>query len=226
MKIRKRIVTVLLALTLAFTMMPMMGAPVYAASKSNFYSGADVLRDGSNTSEAATVHMAGTKWRVIGYGAGTEQIPQVASSADTMTLIAADNLQTKVWFNPSENQVNTYKGSTLYNTVNALTDDTNGIFSKGEKAGVVPRDLAEGDYTYHIPYTNGIAGDKVEGALLWPLSTQEAYYMDGNLRVASVSWWFRSPGVYDYFAAFVNDSGEVIYYGYTVESVLGVRPAI
>ena len=61
-----------MSLALAFAMMPMMSQPAYAASKSNFYSGADVLRDGSNTPGAATVHMAGTKWLVIGYGERTD----------------------------------------------------------------------------------------------------------------------------------------------------------
>ena len=227
LKSKSKLLALIVALAVAFTMMPMMGAPVYAASKSNFYSGADVLRDGSNTPGAATVHMAGTKWRVIGYGASQEGgIPQVASSADTMTLIAGDNLKTGVQFNSITNQVNTYKGSNLYNEVNALTDDINGIFSKGEKEGIVPRDLKPGDYTDQKPYTNGIAGDEVKGALLWPLSTQEAFYMDSELRNATSHWWLRSPGYYDYFAAVVDDLGNVDSYGYSVSyNYFDVRPA-
>lgn len=226
MKMKSRLIASVMSITMALTMMPIMGAPVYAASKSNFYSGADVLRDGSNTSEAATVHMAGTKWRVIGYGVSQEGgITQVASSADTMTLIAGDNLKTSIQFNPYDNQVNTYKDSNPYNEVNALTDDTNGLFSKGEKEGIVSRELTKGDYTDQVPYTNGIAGNKVEGALLWPLSTQEAYYMDSELRRASYHWWLRSPGGYSNYAAFVLDDGRVHYYGLGVDYLYDVRPA-
>ena len=186
-KMKSKLLAAVMSLAMAFTMMPMMNAPVYADDPApaapGIALGSDVLSFGSNTSGAATVHMAGTKWRVIGYGVSQEGgITQVASSADTMTLIAGVNLKTGVKFNPSEKQVNTYKDSTLYNTVNALTDDTNGIFSKGEKEGIVARDLEPGDYTEQAPYTNGIAGDKVTGALLWPLSTQDAYYLDNDLR--------------------------------------------
>gem|GEM_PF-2528755 len=225
-KMKNKVIAFAMSLAMVFTMMPMMGAQVYAASKSNFYSGADVLRDGSNTSGAATVHMAGTKWHVIGYGVSQEGgIPQVASSADTMTLIAADNLKTGVQFNPVSNQVNTYKDSNLYNEVNALTDDTNGLFSKGEKEGIVPRDLEPKGYTSTRPYTNGIAGDKVEGALLWPLSTQEAFYMDSELRNVGNYWWLRSPGSRD-GAAFVYNDGYLLANAYrVVNDICAVRPA-
>ena len=226
-KMKNKLMAFVMSVAMVFTMMPMMGAPVYAASKSNFYSGADVLRDGSNTPGAAIVHMAGTKWRVIGYGVSQEGgIPQVASSADTMTLIAADNLKTGVQFNPYENQVNTYKDSNLYKEVNALTDDTNGLFSKGEKEGIVARDLEPGGYTDQAPYTNGIAGDEVTGALLWPLSPQEADYMDEEFLEANAYWWLRSPGKEKNYAAFIGP-GVISHAGYDVYATVisGLRPA-
>jgi len=167
---RLRFMPMLLSIMMAFAMMPIMGASVYADDPApaapGIALGSYVLSVGSNTSGAATVHMADKTWRVIGYGG-----EGVASSADTMTLIAADNLKTGVEFNLDSNQVNTYKDSNLYNEVNALTDDINGLFSKGEKEGIVARDLVKGDFTDQKPYTNGIAGDEVKGALLWPLST-------------------------------------------------------
>ena len=228
---KSKALAILMSLAMAFTMMPIMGAPVYAddpaPSAPGIALGPDVLSIGSNTSGAAKVHMAGTKWRVIGYGVSQEGgIPQVASSADTMTLIAADNLKTGIQFNPDSNSTNTYKGSNLYHEVNALTDDTNGIFSKGERSGIVARDLAKGDYTDQEPYTNGIAGDEVKGALLWPLSTQEAFNMNEEIREASYYWWLRSPGFDFNYAAVVDLVGTLHCFGYNVgDNNYAVRPA-
>ena len=102
-KMKSKALAILMSLAMVFTMVPIMGAPVYADDPApaapGIAQGPDVLSEGSNTSEAATVHMAGKEWRVIGYGVSQEGgIPQVASSADTMTLIAAYNLKTGVQF--------------------------------------------------------------------------------------------------------------------------------
>ena len=223
-KVKGKILAILMSLAMAFTMMPMMGTAVYADDSATkpaaINIGPDVLGVGANTSCAATVHMAGTKWRVIGYrGTGT------ASSGDTMTLIASDNLKTGIVFD-SDSMI--YEGSNLNNEVNKLTHETDGIFSAKEKEVIVPRDLDIGEFTDSEPYTNGVKKIRVENALLWPLSTQEAYYMDGDLRKVNNSWWLRSPGIkhegFDH-AAGVSYDGDVEYSGFNVWEDHGLRPA-
>ena len=79
--------------------------------------------------------------------------------------------------------------------------------------------------SYDGTNTDCIAGDEVKGALLWPLSTKEAYDLDGNLRRLDEGtgrnwaidyWWLRSPGDNSFSAAlvggggYVNDNGDYV----------------
>ena len=231
----KRLFAILIALMLVAGMMPMMSQTAYADDPApaapGIALGSDVLSVGSNTSGAATVHMAGTKWRVIGYGASQEDgIPQVASSADTMTLIADDNLETDIKFNTDwqASDGNCYGNSNLKTEIDKLTG-ASGIFSDGEKECIQKRDLRGGgvwiadrpDY-----YTDYIAGDPVEKTLIWPLSTKEAYEMDQNLRQASNDdWWLRSPGEMSQVAV-VRRGGSLSSRGSGITNEYGVRPAL
>ena len=233
LKLRSKVTAAVVSLAMAFTMIPMMGAPAYADDPApaapGIALGSNVLSVGSNTSGAATVHMADKTWRVIGYGG-----KGVASSTDTMTLIAGDNLKTGVHFNPHYNAVNTYKGSALHGEVKNLTDGDNSAFSDGEKAGIVSRTLESGEYNNYKPEkTDCIVGEKVEDALLWPLSTKEAYELDDGLRRLDGGtgrnwridyWWLRSPGE-DKKSAYVNGSGVVGDKGHGAVTEYGVRPA-
>ena len=235
-RMKGRLLTALMSLAMVFTMMPMMGAPVYADDPAppapGIAIGPDVLSVGSNTSGAATVHMAGKKWRVIGYAgegvASTKKDPEKPDSLDTMTLISDDILKTPVLFNLQENRdSNAYSGSNLHNEITQLTNGKSSIFSQGERAGIAPRTLAVGKYSDKWPYTTGIAGDPVENALLWPLSTEEAVYMNEDLRkVDDFMWWLRSPGKNNQYAAEVWDNGQVEYDGFIVDSDrISLRPA-
>ena len=214
---------------MALTMMPMMGATVYADDQASaapgIVLGADVLGIGSNTSGAATVHMADKAWRVIGYdGSG------VASRADTMTLISDRNVKINVEFRAERgaSDADHYSKSNLKTEVDAVAD----TFSDGEKAGIAARDLASGSYSGEE--TDCIAGDEVKDALLWPLSSKEARAMNGALRRldegtyrdwAMDYWWLRSPGIFVYGAAHVWGDGRVDDIGQYVDNIYGVRPA-
>lgn len=227
------LLTALMSLAMVFTMMPMMAQPSYADDPApaapGIATGPDVLSVGSNTSGAATVHMAGTKWRVIGYGESTHQYPQVASSTDTMTLIAADNLKTDIKFNTDwqASDGNCYGNSNLKTEIDKLTS-ASGIFSYGENECIQKRDLTgDGVWIADKPdyFTDYVAGDKVEKALLWPLSTKEAYKMEENLRQASNDdWWLRSPGEMSQVAV-VRSGGSLNSRGSGITNEYGVRPA-
>ena len=240
-KMKSKVIAVALSLAMAFTMMPMMGAPAYAEDPAppapGIALGPDVLSINSNTRGAATVHMAGTKWRVIGYKgdgvASTTKDPEVTGSADTMTLIAADNLKTDVPFrdnNQTEGAHNYGKNtnnedSNLKTEIEKLTGTgAEKIFSDEEKAGIVPRDLKSAVYTSSPPYTNGIAGDIVENALLWPLSTQESYHTNEALRTTGYSWWLRSQSSQNSLAANVKPNGDTNA-ATSVNLTNGLRPA-
>ena len=95
------------------------------------------------------------------------------------------------------------------------------IFSTGEQAAVKVRDLnVASDGT-------GVAGTKVEDALLWPLSMAEATNLTFDICNIEISWWLRSPIVYtdDQWVAFVSSRGWVNNGGCMATSEDYVRPA-
>ena len=208
-----------------------------SAGEDDIVLGTGVLKDTANQPNAQTVHMADNAWRVIGYdGVG------VASGTDTMTLISSGNIKDKIRFSDGGNA---YSGSTLQSEVNAVASG----FTEGEQAAIAPRNLAAGDYSEPVdgqPQTDGIAGQAVDGALLWPLSAKEAGETNEVLRIADPTftdptwpgywpepdtanqswpgfWWLRSRGELS-FAAAADHTG-VVYEGYPVGRVLGLRPA-
>ena len=221
---RKRWFAALTALAMAFAMMPMTGQTAYADDPATnpdaINLGAGVLAVGMNTSGAATVYMADCTWRIIGYdGQG------VAGKADAMTLIASKSLTTSYFRKDvGAPDANHYGKSDLKKEIDKLTG-ANGIFSAGEKAGIVPRTLATGSHIPKEPYTEGIAGEEVKDALLWPLSIREAYYTGDALRKGG-RFWLRSPGDYKNQAGLVGDGGAILFSGYIVDTRDGgVRPA-
>ncbi len=219
LKMKNKVIAFAMSLAMVFTMIPMMGAPAYADDPAppapGIAVGPDVLSVGSNTNGAATVHMAGTKWRVIGYGDGS------------MRLLAADNLQTGVRFNENLGAANAndYKDSNLQKTVDGLYENQ---FSVGEKSAVIERTLEVGEFANSHPYSTGVSGTVTTG-YLWPLSTAEALELNTpesfKLLEASDYWWLRSPGIDDYEVACVFSDGAVSYFGDTVGPSNGVRPA-
>ncbi|MBQ9179688.1 MAG: Ig-like domain-containing protein, partial [Firmicutes bacterium] len=210
-----------------FTMMPIMGAPVYADDTApaapGIALGSDVLSVGSNTSGAATVHMADKTWRVIGYdGSG------VAGSASTMTLLSAGILKKDVVFREyirDEGSDSWYHQSVLQSEVEAIAN----TFSAGEKAGIATRNLKAGDYNGYD--TDTVSRYSVSNARLWPLSTKEAHYtLNGDIRNVNDFWWLRSPGhtAPPYFTchiSYIKSDGNVDEEGCLVTEKNGVRPA-
>ena len=154
----------------------------------------------------------------------------VASSKNTITLISEEKFK-NVLFNPDYNLNNRYKGSLLQNEVEKIAD----TFTAGEQAAIVKRTLTSG--TYDDVNTDCVAGDPVDNARLWPLSTQEAYVMNLTLRKkVTTRWWLRSPGNYNHYAANVEHDGRVRPGGHRVDGYVedgygyvdieyGARPA-
>lgn len=212
-------VSALLSISTFLTVIPQTETNVYAAGTGkNLQLGHAVIGENANKAVAAEVYF-GSKgdpiaWRVIGYnGAG------VASSEDTATLLASDNIGTSL-FNYTSN---VYAGSILQAAVDAIC--TNSFDSK-EDSSILPRTLATGDYSDDYPYTDGVAGTAVVDSKLWPLSSQEANHTYPNLRYTSTNWWLRSPGIDVNQAAYVDYGGTFYYAGCAVANPFGVRPAL
>ena len=181
-KIKKGIALVLSAvLTVAtcITTIPQLSVTVFAAETGkDIQLGAAALSDNVNTLSAATVHYDSNSdtWRVIGYGGNG-----VASSSETLTLIASGNMGLGV-FDSSSPYSNNYSGSNLQSMIETLA----GRLSTEEAAAVATRTLAggsancgEADYD-----DNKISGSDVSDAVMWPLSEEEANAMDSDLRKA------------------------------------------
>ena len=225
-KALRKMCSVLLSVAVTITMLPQVSMTAHAASGDPAMNlGAGILKTKVNTGEAQTVHMADNTWRVMGYGG-----EGVASSADTLALISSGNLKTKIKFRSDyeASDANHYSKSNLKTEVDAVAN----TFSQGEKAGIAARTLASGTFHYTEP-ADCVAGDPVENALLWPLSTKEASAMSNSLRMVNHldqhnpinTWWLRSPGNQISWAAFVIGSGTVQRMGTRVSNEYGVRPA-
>lgn len=66
---------------------------------------------------------------------------------------------------------------------------------------------------------------KIIGATL--LSVGEVEKLPQYLKPYTDWWWLRSPGYYQYYAAYVHDDGSTSYYGNNVGAAYGcVRPAL
>ena len=231
-KIKKGIALVLSAvLTVAtcITTIPQLSVTVFAAETGkDIQLGAAALSDNVNTLSAATVHYDSNSdtWRVIGYGGNG-----VASSSETLTLIASGNMGLGV-FDSSSPYSNNYSGSNLQSMIETLADR----LSTEEAAAVAKRTLAGGSANQGATGydDNKISGSDVPDAVMWPLSVKEANDMDSDLRKAdpehaswaSSIWWLRSPGQSDSHVAHVNGFSYVYPHGISVSSdEYGVRPA-
>ncbi|MBR3289288.1 MAG: dockerin type I repeat-containing protein, partial [Clostridia bacterium] len=180
--------------------------------------GSEGLQNGVNTADAPTIWYGGNAWRVVGGdGAG------VAPGEGRLTLLSGGAVS-YTYFTAGHD--NDYAGSFLQQKV----DEAAAALSAGEQSAVVPRTLE----------TDGIAGDPVENALLWPLSTAEAVALNASLRPFGPDlpdwgmyyWWLRSPGgAYNYAACVeasgtVDDSpGQAAYSQQNFNQPFAVRPA-
>ena len=187
--------------------------------------GADALNKTVNSAAAPTVYFGQNHennpgaWRVIGYDGNG-----VTSSQGDMTLLAAGNMGVVKFADTMAN--NKYAPSHLKAAIDALAEKLTTV----ENAVVKKRTLASGSYDGEN--TNCVAGEQVDNAVFWPLSTAEASAVNKDLRIvdkehpswASSYWWLRSPGSSD-LAAAVRGVGDVHHGGYNVVIEYGVRPA-
>ena len=235
----KKITGIIVSFLMAVAMLasiPKLATPVRAdeGDQAALVMGPGVLATGVNTDDAQTVwYASGKTWRVISYGDSGNKF---AKQSGVATLFASDNLETGKQFNPVENPVNDYEGSSLQGTVNGWFTS---LFSEKEQKAVDERKLAVGEYDDSSDatwdnevgrfYSAGVSGTPAKG-FLWPLSTAEARAMESSsnsreLLKASDHWWLRSPGSHDDSAAIVYEYVSVSYLGLTVYGICGVRPA-
>ena len=222
---KKRILSILLALCMLFCLVPTtaFAAGETATGSAAIQLGTDALSKNVNTATAPTVYFGQdhennpAAWRVIDYDGNS-----AAGTAGNMTLLAANNMGLSK-FGAS----NAYADSALKEAIDALADK----LTAKETDAVEKRTLASGNYDEEN--TDGVAGPAVSNAVFWPLSSKEANAVNNDLRVvdpehpgwASSYWWLRSPDE-DYSTAFVAGRGEVRYYGgYSTSKEFGVRPA-
>lgn len=202
-------------------------------SATNTYLGSGILADDVNTANAKMVYFDsnGDTWFVIGYnGTGVASNAKTATTDGDITLLATGNMGlTK--FDESGNKSNIYADSTLKTKVEEIADRLTAV----EENAVKERDLATDTYKSNSPYCDGVLTTAVDDALMWPLSTNEAYNVDSILRRtdggtgrywAINNWWLRSPGP-DIFAACVLGNGYVsLTGGDVIDNEFGVRPAL
>ena len=227
---KKRILSILLTLCMVLCLVPTTafaeGETATGTAAIQFgIDVADVLNKNINTASAATVYFGQdhennpVAWRVIGYDGNG-----VTSSQGDMTLLAAGNMGVVKFADTMAN--NKYAPSHLKAAIDALAEKLTTV----ENAVVKKRTLASGSYDGEN--TDCVAGEQVDNAVFWPLSTAEASAVNKDLRIvdkehpswASSYWWLRSPGSSD-LAAAVRGVGDVHHGGYNVVIEYGVRPA-
>ncbi|MDR3277874.1 MAG: DUF6273 domain-containing protein, partial [Oscillospiraceae bacterium] len=104
-----------------------------------------------------------------------------------------------------------------------------GAFSGGEKRGIAETTISNPDNAERGTYGGNKTSDKV---FLLSLDEAERYFSNKGDRAANYGndgawWWLRSPGGYDYLAAYVYRGGYVGVGGdYVFGGSGGVRPAI
>ena len=222
---KKRILSILLLCYMLLTLLPT--AAFAADTGKAIQLGTDALSKNVNTASAPTVYFGQdhennpAAWRVIGYNGNG-----VASAQGDMTLLAAGNMSSVLQFADFGTN-NRYASSYLKTAIDALAEK----LTTEENTAVKKRTLTSG--SYNGENTDCVAGEQVDNAVFWPLSTAEAFAVNQDLRIvdpehpswASSYWWLRSPGYSDHDAATVNGDGSVVYSGNAISSWWCVRPA-
>ena len=225
---KKRILSILLTMCMVLCIMP---TGVFAEGKAAtgaaaIQLGTAALNKNVNTATAPTVYFGQDHennpgaWRVIGYdGSG------VASAQGDMTLLAAGTMGV-VEFDDTGASTK-YAPSNLRTAIDALA----GKLTAKETDAVQTRTLTSGSYDGEN--TDCVAGDQVDNAVFWPLSTAEAFAVNQDLRIVDKEntnwemyyWWLRSPGNHNIGAAFVRADGEPSTLVEAAAPSYGVRPA-
>ena len=223
---KKRILSILLLCCMVLTLLPT--AAFAADTGKAIQLGTDALSKNVNTASAPTVYFGQdhennpAAWRVIGYNGNG-----VASAQGDMTLLAAGNMSSVLQFADFGTN-NRYASSYLKTAIDALAEK----LTTEENTAVKKRTLTSG--SYNGENTDCVAGEQVDNAVFWPLSTAEAFAVNQDLRIVDKEhtdwaisyWWLRSPGSFDFYVAFVRGNGEVYYSGFDFTTKqYGVRPA-
>ena len=222
---KKRILSILLLCCMVLTLLPT--AAFAADTGKAIQLGTDALSKNVNTASAPTVYFGQdhennpAAWRVIGYNGNG-----VASAQGDMTLLAAGNMSSVLQFADFGTN-NRYASSYLKTAIDALAEK----LTTEENTAVKKRTLTSG--SYNGENTDCVAGEQVDNAVFWPLSTAEAFAVNQDLRIVDKEhtdwaisyWWLRSPGYSDHDAATVNGDGSVVYSGNAISSWWCVRPA-
>lgn len=214
MKKKRDPVSLLLAIALILAQLPGAAQTVRAADVEacRGMPGTVMIGPGGHT----VVGFGGSQWDVIGSrGSG------VASSAGTLTLLARESWGLSKFHSTLLNQ---YSNSDLQKAIDDAADGIN----EGERALIVPRTLIGGGAPYGEEGYDAdrIAGATVANALLWPLSTDEAYAENmADIRSFAGYWWLRTPGYFSSQAAYVRDLGTVIASGANTTTLYALRPA-
>lgn len=193
---KKRILSILLTLCMVLCIMPTdaFAEGEAATGAAAVQLGTAALNKTVNTEIAPTVYFGQNHennpgaWRVIGYdGSG------VASAQGDMTLLAAGTMGV-VEFDDTGASTK-YAPSNLRTAIDALA----GKLTAKETDAVQTRTLTSGSYDGEN--TDCVAGDQVDNAVFWPLSTAEAFAVNQDLRIVDKEntnwemyyWWLRSP---------------------------------
>ena len=222
---KKRILSILLALCMLFCLTPIsvFAEEVGAWGSAAIQLGADTLNKTVNTEIAPTVYFGQNHennpaaWRVIGYDGNG-----ITSAQGDITLLAAYNMG---WSKFGSSAA--YADSDLKTAIDALAEK---LTSK-ETDAVQKQTLASG--SYNRENTDCVSGTQVNNAVFWPLSTAEASAVNNDLRIAdrehqywaSSYWWLRSPGAKGRDVASVDGFANIDHDGIDISNIWGVRPA-
>ena len=205
-KIKKSVLSLVLAILLTPGLMPGMSLTAYADNQ-KAYAAYDVTTNDNKTKSgdaltALQVKFNGKSWYIIADDS-------TAVNAGTVTLLAAESFGNSKFHDSS----NKYSTSTIKTTLYNMTA------SGGSFAGVAS--------AINTVKVKGSESDTEVDAKLYLLNTTEASNVPENVRKFSTEWWLRSPGWSDYTAAFVDSgSGFVVGDGGLVDEEFGVRPAL
>ena len=244
---KHKVLAVAMSLVMTFSLMPTWQKPAYADDPAPraINLGSEVLKNNVNKgpSEIPSVFFGDNKeaWYVVGYdGEGNQGM----SRAGTMSLLQRGVGEHSHFSNQDYQTYSNAYGwldsdsdtpvvpSNLRSFIESrfITGYTEGEtviparFSENEQAAIVAKDLEGGGSNF-----NGtkMKGKSVENALIWPLSLVEANALNPNLLYVGegISWWLRTPGSSDKYAAYVFQAGFPYPDGASVKTIYGVRPA-
>lgn len=206
MIMKKRLFPIVVAVLMAFTMMPMMAGTVYADSGDPaLVMGSSVLvtnasKDGLQKVYFGSYNNSSNVWYVIGYdGEGNS----VAARDGLITILRKNTTtadQVKFYQSYTGQDMNCYSAS-------AIRWDLNRFYNEGgyykwndnkEKAIIKPRVLEGGGSNYGTAGydDNKHKGETVTDAYFWLLSAAEAEKLPQSVMHlgSGQKWWLRTPG--------------------------------